>query len=289
MSASDLTLSRYLREDYCLTREIGIETQRQYEIAVRSFETWSGGPVGLDALDPLKVSAWLRDLSATRAPSTVRAKRVQVMTLWRAAADDGLCAPPLRRVRSVRVPAKDPVAWTHAEVCQLLAATSRLKRWHPCGLRRSDWWALAVRVAWDTGLRWGDMVSIRVDQVSPTGMVRMTQSKVQRPILCQLAPQTFAAAVESVERCPRGILLPWAGSHETFADQVRNLVRLAGIRRGTWKYLRRGSATDVELIERGASTAHLGHRPGSRIAALNYLDPEILGSNRPAPRELRYG
>jgi integrase len=289
MSTDELTLSRYLREDYCLTHEIGVETQRQYEIAVRLFERWSGGPVPLSALDPLKVSAWLRDLSADRSPSTVRAKRVQVMSLWRAAADDGLCSPPLRRVRSVRVPAKDPVAWTHAEVCQLLAATARLQRWHPCGLRRSDWWALAVRVAWDTGLRWGDMVSIRVDQINEEGVLRMTQSKVQRPILCQLSPGTFAAARASVERCPRGILLPWAGSHETFAQQVSHLVRLAAIRPGTWKWLRRGSATDVELIERGAATAHLGHRPGSRIAADNYLDPAILGANRPAPRELRYG
>ena len=286
---ANMTLSGYLSDVYALTHEIRPETQRQYEISVRLFERWAGGPVPLLELDPLRISAWLRDLSADRAPATVRAKRVQVMSLWRSAADDGLCQPPIRRVRSIQVPSHDPVAWTHVEVCKLLSATARLQRWHPCGLRRSAWWSLAIRVAWDTGLRWGDMISLRVDQVESAGVVRMVQAKTRRPILCHLSPTTFAAAVASVELCPRGILLPWPRSHETFSKQVAHIVKLAGIRAGTWKYLRRGSATDVELVERGAATAHLGHLPGSRIAATNYLDPVILGMNRPRPRELSEG
>jgi integrase len=287
--SSPLTLSAYLADVDALQHEIRPETQRQYEIAVRLFERWSGGPVPLLELDPLRVSAWLRDLSASRAPSTVRAKRVQVMLLWRSAADDGLCPPPLRRVRSVRVPQPDPVAWTHAEVCKLLAATSRLQRWHPCGLRRSAWFALAVRVAWDTGLRWGDLTALRVDQITEGGLVRLQQSKVRRPLLCRLSPSTWALARQTVWDCPREVLLPWTGSHETFSQQVAHLVRLAGIRRGTWKWLRRGSATDVELAEPGSATAFLGHRPGSRVAAVNYLDQEILGVNRRLPRELMPG
>jgi integrase len=287
--STPLTLSSYLATVYALQHEIRPETQRQYEISVRLFERWSGGPVALLELDPLRVSAWLRDLSAIRAPSTVRAKRVQVMLLWRSAADDGLCPPPLRRVRSVRVPQPDPVAWTHAEVCQLLAATSRLQRWHPCGLRRSAWFALAVRVAWDTGLRWGDLTALRVDQITEGGLVRLQQSKVRRPLLCRLSPSTWALARQTVWDCPREVLLPWTGSHETFSQQVAHLVGLARIRPGSWKWLRRGSATDVELSEPGSATAFLGHRPGSRVAAVNYLDQEILGVNRRLPRELAPG
>lgn len=287
--SSPLTLSSYLATVYALQHEIRPETQRQYEIAVRLFERWSGAPVPLLKLDPLRVSAWLRDLSATRAPSTVRAKRVQLMLLWRAAADDGLCPQPLRRVRSVRVPQPDPVAWTHAEAERLLAACSRLQRWHPCGLRRSAWFALAVRVAWDTGLRWGDLTALRVDQITEGGLVRIKQAKVRRPLLCRLSPSTWALARQTVYDCPREVLLPWTGSHETFSQQVAHLVRLAGVRRGTWKWLRRGSATDVELAEAGSATAFLGHRPGSRVAAVNYLDQEILGVNRRLPRELSPG
>jgi integrase len=148
---------------------------------------------------------------------------------------------------------------------------------------------LAVRVAWDTGLRWGDLTALRVDQITEGGLVRLQQSKVRRSLLCRLSPSTWALAQQSVWSCPRGVLLPWTCSHETFGQQVAHLVRLAGIRPGSWKWLRRGSATDVELAEAGSATAFLGHRPGSRVAATNYLDPEILGVNRRLPRELAPG
>jgi hypothetical protein len=39
-------------------------------------------------------------------------------------------------------------------------------RWHPCGIRRSAWWDLAIRVAWDAGLRW-----IVVDQPRMRGLL----------------------------------------------------------------------------------------------------------------------
>lgn len=284
--SDSMTLARYLSDVYSVTREIGDETIRQYRIAVTLFERWRGSAAALTDLDAVEVSAWLRDLAETRAPATVRAKRVQLMSLWRAAADDGFCPMPTRRVRSVRVPASDPVAWTHAEVCYLLAACSRLKRRHRCGLHRSVWWGLAIRVAWDTGLRWGDMVRLCVDQIAADGSVRVVQSKVRRPLVCQLTPSTMVAVTQSIEACPRKLLLPWQGSHETFCRQLRHLVRLACIRNGSWKWIRRGSATDVELAERGAATAHLGHSPGSRIAALNYVDPVIVGMHRARPREL---
>jgi len=287
MIRASFCLFSYLTERYSLTREIAPETRRQYEIAVRSFERWNGGPVPLEGLEELRVSEWLRDLSADRAPSTVRAKRVQVLALWRAAADDGLCPGPRKRVRSPRVPWIAPVAFTHEEVCRLLRATERLVRWHPCGLRRSEWWGLAVRIAWDTGIRWGDLVTLEVGQIGAGGLVVRPQRKTGRAFVGRLSPSTAEALRSSLERAPRGVVLPWEASHETFSRQFRHLSQLAGVRRGTWKWLRRGSATDVELERPGSAAAHLGHRPGSAVAFNSYLDPAILGCDRPRPRELR--
>ena len=155
------TLGAYARQ-YGLLRDLRPETLRQYAMAADLYERWAGGPVRLDEMDEDSVSAWLRDYSATVEPNTVRSKKNQVLALWRAAADERLCEPPTRRVRSVKVPWRPPTAWDHAEVEQLLAACRGLKRWHRCGLRRSDWFDLAVRVAWDTGLRWGDLICLPV-------------------------------------------------------------------------------------------------------------------------------
>jgi integrase len=279
------TIGAYAR-DYGLLRDLKPETLRQYQIAADLFERWAGGPVRLDELDERSVSEWLRDYAAKAAPNTVRSKKVQVVALWRAAAEDGLCDPPTKRVRAVKVPWRPPTAWDHDEVEQLLAACRGLKRWHRCGLRRSDWFDLAVRVAWDTGLRWGDLIRLPVASIRPDGSGAWCQSKTSRPVVFRLAPSTMAALRQSLATAPRDLVCPWPASHETFTDQVDRLVKRAGIREGTWKWIRRASSTDVESQQAGASTAHLGHVPGSKVAAQSYNDPAILGRQAPTPREL---
>jgi len=277
------TLGAYAR-DYGLLRDVRPETLRQYQISADLFERWAGGPVRLEELDEQSVSAFLRDYSATAAPPTVRSKRTQILALWRAAADDGLCDPPTRRVRSVRVPRRPVVAWERAEVERLLAACQALPRWHRCGLRRSVWWDLAIRVAWDTGLRWGDLVALPVEAVRADGAVVWSQAKTGSLIACRLQPSTLAALLASLEACPRSLVCPWPASHETFTDQVARLVKKAGIRPGTWKWIRRGSGTDVELQQGGAGHLHLGNTRAVFESA--YGDRAILGRAAPHPREL---
>lgn len=280
------TLSAYAA-NYNLLRDVKQETIRQYGITARLFERWAGRPVPLVELDEQSVSAWLRDYASSGVePETVRSKKVGLLALWRAAADDGLCEPPTRRIRSVKCPYKAPTCWTWEEVSALLAACQGLKRWHRTGLRRSAWFDLAIRLAWDTGLRQGDQWRLPVSDVRPDGAVHLVQSKTGRPVVCQLAPSTVNALRVSLEVAPRELVTPWLASHETFDDQFKRLVERSGIRQGTWKWLRRASATDVEIQRPGAASAHLGHVPGSRIAERNYIDPAQLHRTTTTPREL---
>lgn len=280
------TLGAYAA-NYSLLRDVRPETVRQYQITARLFEKWAGGPVQLEQLDEASVSAWLRDYAASGVePETVRSKKVGLLALWRAAADERLCDPPMRRIRSVKVPYKPPTCWDAHEIMTLLESCKSLKRWHRSGLRRSVWFDLAIRVAWDTGLRQGDQWSLPVSLVKPDGAIALCQSKTSRPVVCQLAPSTMDALRRSLELAPRELVTPWMASHETFDDQFGRLVRKAGIRSGTWKWVRRASATDVELQLPGSASAHLGHVPGSRIAERNYLDPAQLRRVATTPREL---
>lgn len=283
------TLTEYLIE-YAATRPIEPETVRQYEIAVKLFEEWSGKPVRLADLDELTISAWLRDYSRTVSQTTVRNKRTMVVGLWRNAADDGYLDPPRRRIRTAKVIVDAPVAWTLEEVGRLRDACRLLKRPHKCGLPRSLWWELAVCVAWDSGLRWGDLVRLRVDQVPPHGICVVTQHKTRRLSIFRLSPETMRLLHRSLELCPRELVCPWPASGETFREQVKRLVAKAGVRAGTWKWLRRASGTDVEVQQRGAAAGHLGHRPGSRIAELYYVDPVIVAeaTGLVSPRPLPY-
>jgi integrase len=279
------TLAAYARESYSLLRDVKPETLRQYVIVAHLFERWAGGPVLLEQLDEASVSAWLRDYSAGKAPATVRAKKVQLLALWRAAADDGLAQEPsARRVRRVRVPAQAVTAWTRGEVEQLLRTAAGLKRRHRCGLSRAAWWDLAIRVAWDSGLRWGDLVALRVDAVRPDGACTVVQGKTGRPISFRLSSATLDSLAASLASCPRALVCPWPSSHETFNDQSRRLVAMAGIRPGTWRWIRRGSGSDVEAQVDGAGHRHLGNTP--TVFERSYGDASIIGRRTPQPREL---
>lgn len=279
------TLGAYVRQSYALLRDVRPETLRQYQIVADLFERWAGGPVLLEQLDETSVSAWLRDYAATAKPATVRSKKAQILALWRAAADDGLAPEPTaRRVRRVRVPAQVVTAWTRDEVEQLLRAAAGLPRRHRSGMSRAAWWDLAIRVAWDSGLRWGDLVALRVDAIRPDGTCTVVQSKTGRPTTFRLSQATLEALAATLRDCPRALACPWPASHETFNAQARRLVARAGIRPGTWKWIRRGSGTDVEAQADGAGCRHLGNTPA--VFAASYGDQAILGRRTPAPREL---
>ncbi len=279
------TLGEYAR-DYGLLHDVRPETLRQYRMAADLYERWAGGPIPLQELDTQSVSAWLRDYATSVRPYTVRSKKTQVLSLWRAAADEGLCEPPGRRIRSVRCARPVVQAWTLEEVETLLATCKRLPRWHQCGLRRSVWWDLAVRFAWDSGLRWGDQIAFPVSAIRPDGFASWSQSKTGRVITLKLSPDTIAALSASLAACPRDLVTPWPASRETFLDQIDRLVLKSGVRPGTWKWLRRASATDCELQQDGAATAQLGHASGSRIAYESYVDPAIVARRRAFPRPL---
>jgi len=285
--ASPETLSAYAA-DYGLLHDVQPETLRQYAICARLFDAWAGSPVRLDELDERSLSLFLADYAASGvAPSTVRAKRVQLLSLWRAASDEGFCDLPTKRIRPAKVPWRAPVAWTYSEVCQLLAATDTLQRLHTCGLRRSEWFNLAIRIGWDSGLRWADqMYRLRVDMIGPNGVVAFSQHKTGRVVIGRLSESTLEVLRSSLAYIPRDLVTPWDCTHETFTDQMRLLVAKAGIRAGTWKWLRKSGATDVELQQPGSATRHLGHAPGSTIAARHYIDPAILHREFVSPSQL---
>jgi len=280
------TLRDYLPQ-YAITRPLAAGTIRQYEMTVAILDRWAGQPVRLDELDAQLVSRWLADYSQRVAPHTARSKRRQILALWRAAVDDGYADPValMRRVRPVRCPYVPPVAWTLDEINRLIAACAYIPRWHRCGLRRCEWWALAIRVAYDSGLRWEDQMSrLTTDHISPDGYIAWSQHKTGRVVVSRLAPKTMEALAASLARCPRKLVTPWEGSHETFSDQVRTLARKAGIRAGTWKWIRRAGATECEIQEPGGAGRHLGHSPGSNLAYTSYVDPAIVAAHRSAPR-----
>lgn len=207
---SALSLADYV-EVYATSRAVACDTIRQYRISVRRFEEWAGVGVRLDELSEMMVSHWLRHLEQRVKPSTARSKRNQIMALWRAAASEYLCDPPTRAVRASRVPWHPRECWTREEVLKLLRVASFAKRRHTCGLQRSDWWELAIRMAWDTGLRWGDLVTLPAAEIVE-GLAVIRQRKTAAPVAIRLHESTMAFLLWTLKEAPRELVCPWDAS-----------------------------------------------------------------------------
>lgn len=55
-----------------------------------------------------------------------------------------------------------------------------------------------ILVAYDTGLRMGDILSLRLEDIDLNGSMVVTRHKTGKPIRCQLRPETMAAIAKTV-------------------------------------------------------------------------------------------
>ena len=265
-----MTLQDYLSR-YSLTHDVTASTVEHYKWVVRSFERLAG-PVELDSLSGDDVNRWLGHLKEIgRSPFTIKQRRISLLVLWRSAWEDGL-APPLEPVKRLKPLQHDPQAWTVDEVRKLLAAAEASSR--------PLFWCSLVRAGYDSGLRLGNLLALRVEQVA--AVVRLRQVKVGTPVSVQLRPETLESIrQQATGRDVSGLVWPLWGRREAFYRGFRRLVASAGIRKGTFRWLRRASATAVESVEPGRATELLGHRSRA-VTEQFYLDRSQL-SRPPLP------
>lgn len=274
-------------EDYDLERNLTKEAARQYYYAAKSISDWHGGTLWVGELDAGVFNRWLRDLQATSlSPSTIANRRRHLIALWRAAADAGLAPEPPRRLRPAKVPYVAPTAWTIDEVRAILRVCERLRRTRRGKMPRAELWSIAVRIAWESGLRLSDLLRLQTQDVRGDGVVAVTQSKTGRPVIFRLSQKTVRLIHQSVDARPRTLVVEWPASRESFRKQFAVIVKAAAVRKGTWKWIRRSSATDVEKACPGAGAPHLGHARGSTVAMRHYIDPYIVGTSAVQPGSL---
>lgn len=260
-----MTLQDYLNR-YSLTHDVTASTVEHYKWVVRSFERLAG-PVELDSLSGDDVNRWLVWLRENgRSQYTIKQRRTSLLVLWRSAWQDGLASPiqPVRRLKPIQ---HDPQAWTLDEVRKLIATAMADKR-------RPLFWGSLVRAGYDSGLRLGNLLAMRIGQVAP--VMRLRQVKVSAPVAVQLRPETLKAVERQIAgRELSSLVWPLWGRREAFYRAFRGLVVRAGIRPGTFRWLRRTAATHVENVEAGSGTSLLGHTNRSTTERW-YLDRSQL-------------
>lgn len=269
---------------YLLSRDVCADYARLIRTYIARLDSWLGHPATID-LDADTINRWLIHVSASGlAPKTVRGHRQAVITLLRAAEEDGLRGP-LGRVRRPKVPRKPPVAWSVDEVRRLLEACKGIHGFcSRTGCQRSTLLEATFRLCWDSGARIGDVLRFRWDDLYDDGRLVWTQHKTGVPHRARLSASTMDALQRlHAGRDRHSLLIPWIDLDTCFR-WIKKAVDAAGLKGGT-KKIRRGAASEAERRQPGSGWRLLGHTaPG--LDRQFYLDPHIAYQECVTPPEL---
>lgn len=154
-----------------------------------------------------------------------------------------------------------------AEVWQLIRAAEKLPR-------RARFWSALVRAGYDSGLRLGDLLSLEVEQLS--SVFSVSQIKTGCYVAVGLRPTTLLAIRLHLDGRRSGVIWPWPYRREALYRHFRRLVLSAGIRPGTFRWLRKTAATQCERVTPGSGTLLLGHTHRATTEAW-YIDRSQIG------------
>lgn len=224
-------------------------------------------------LTPDKIDAYLDNASANLAPATVHNHRRMLGSLMRFAAQEGhVDKGLLRSLRRVKVPAPCPVALDHNAIAKWVRTAREMQggtRTCPYSILLPAW----ILTAYSTGLRTGDLLAMRYDQVRGHRLL-LSQSKTNEPLVAWLDD----AALGAIACLPR--LGPKVFGSLTNKDRILHAMR-AVVKRsgtpGTTRWLRRSGATYCEAGGKDASR-YLGHRDPSMKK--RYVDRLLLAELR---------
>ena len=300
-----MTTVRELLAHYVSNHEYGLQGNTiacWLKPAVSKFEKWLERPALLSDLNLPCVNSFVDYLKATSSSSSsARTKRGPILLLLRYGNDLGIVPRVEGRVRKIRIVRDIPTGWSESEVRKLLALCldrhyiikknidAPDNHWRTIqhnkldtGPRLGLFIGGLVAVAWDTTLRLSDSLAIRWDclEFDAAGTARaqvvMQKTGYYQPITISAETIKILRQIEADSIVKSDLVLHWPYRREKLFDWIRAYVRDSGIRKGTMRWVRRGSASEAERIERGAGKAALGHR-SDWVSAAHYLDPALVG------------
>jgi integrase len=220
---------------------------------------------------------WLRQNG--RADGTIRSRRTDLLILGRYAARLRL-VPKRPRIKRFRLRQKPTKTWAETEIAAIFTACSKLEKDLPNGV--SERWFLQslFGLLYSTGIRLGDALNLRGEDISSSRRISITCSKTGRPITRVIDGIAFQFMLEA--GCfDREICWPlWGGGcarsrRRNLYRRISNVIRAAGLT-GTARFFRRAAATHTaERSGVDAARRLLDHRSISTTMN-HYLDSSQL-------------
>lgn len=211
-----------------------------------------------------RVDKYLTESLGVLSPQTVSNHRRILTTLMTEARRLGLNTCISERFRRVKVPAPVPRALSRHEIAAAVDA-ARKTHGHFRDLKKSDFLVAWFLTAYCTGLRCGDLLQIRWDQLRGRRMY-LRINKTSTPHVAVFTDEAIAACKALPKR--QRIFGDFAAQN-TVQQWVKACMLSAGIDAST-KFLRRSAATYAKVMGKNPK-AMLGHRTDG-LAERHYVD-----------------
>lgn len=306
MDAQPMTLADAFHNLYrpLRLRDRSQRTVELYGCLLRSFARWLGRPGTVADLDDLVVSRFLEDRVKKVSPLTAERERVQLCALSRLLAERRVIEFPLT-VRQGRLPERAPEAWSIEEVGRLMAAAAdpATYRGRPGRPRCFPLPALAkpaaapenavalarmfsalLPVLWETGERiWAVMEARPEDYRRPHLLIRAEARKGSKRDRVYTLSAATCDRLEALMVPGADRVFPWASSKTTLWNQLRKIMKAAGLRAGKkrlgFHQIRRSACTHYAAAG-GDPQWFLDHE-SLRTTKRWYLDPRLTDRHAP--------
>lgn len=265
--------ANYLPDSNQTIRE---STEIYLKSCAMSYSGFLSHPARTGDLMPAPANRYVRWLAANRAASTVRTKRSGLLMLWRCANRMGLADEPGRLI-APRL--KKPVvrAWTLDEVRILRDHSLTLEGNLSNGIPKRIFFPSLIAAGYESGLRLSDLLAIERGWILPgssgEGRITVVEDKTMKECRRIFSASTMLLMDKCMAHgpCPRDIIWPMPCRRETFYEHIRKIVAGAGIRKGTFRYLRRAAITQAEIGRPGGGQAFANHS-SPQVTRESYLD-----------------
>ena len=271
-----------------------------YLAAIGSLRRFVGKEPSTEHLQRKTFNAFVDWLRENRAIDTARTTRGAILTIWKAAYKSGHAAtdPDAVQLRRLRRSQRTPTAFNPEEIVALINALHAPNgRWHQSHfknqVRRDLYFDSLIRTAYDSAFRLGDLLAVRERQVdrlpNGTALIRVTTQKTEDALIRVLSTPTVAAIDRHLAAKPATssspiVWQPWA-RREAFYESFRKLAADAGVRAGTFKWLRRAAVTWANIETPGTGQVLAGHK-SPQVTAQSYNDIAQQLAKIPRPPEL---
>lgn len=268
---------------YLAARDISPDYVATVHARISRFVAWCGAEIRIGELTCEIANDWLAELAAAGMnPRTLWGHRAALLCVWREAYTAGDNDFPPLRLRKIKKPALIIHAYNHAELRVILSYAATLSGRHQDGNKRADFWQAAIHAGYSLGARRGDLLTLQRKQISPGGKIRFIQHKTGFPaggVLSKEALQFIGRLVST------GLALPWPYQPDCFSRTFKQLRKDAGVKRGTFKWVRRSAGSYAERQKAGDGQRLLGHRCES-VFRTHYEDTGITGERPISPPPL---